>query len=345
MSIWAVTAFFNPRRYAARLSNYLLFRQQLGVPLLTVEWSKVGLFELNDHDAEILVRVAGGDLMWQKERLLRIAISHLPDDCDKILMTDADLLLLENDWPQRIAEQLEHHPVVQPFREVHHLAPLPQDVLESVPWKTSQPYQRPVYLARQSFADFCLHGARPAQTPNVRLQNAQGYLDEVNRLAERSSFGHAWAVRRDWIESIGLYEHCVAGSGDLAFAMAIAGRSEELCHSYPLNAAQQAHYLRWAANAQKAVAPERLSSLDGVALHLFHGHLYRRNYRSRLEVLAASGFDPGLDLCADPDGPFRWADTNKRSEALRSFFAAYFRDRAEDEDRAPCGEAATARPA
>lgn len=96
-------------------------------------------------------------------------------------------------------------------------------------------------------------------------------------------------MRRDWLDAIGLYEHCVAGSGDLAFAMAVTGRAEDYCATYPLNAPQRAHYLRWAAAAVKAAGPNRISSLDCIALHLFHGHLKRRNYRARLEVLASSG--------------------------------------------------------
>jgi hypothetical protein len=35
--LWAVTSYFNPMKYQRRRANYRLFRERLGVPLLTVE--------------------------------------------------------------------------------------------------------------------------------------------------------------------------------------------------------------------------------------------------------------------------------------------------------------------
>jgi hypothetical protein len=330
MSLWAVTAFFNPAGYRSRLGNYRCFRFQLPVPLLTVEWSETGFFQLEDNDADRLLRLSGGDLMWQKERLLGIAARHLPDDCEAILLIDADILLPGDSWPERLRQLLNHHPVVQPFREVHHLPPLGKEQLSSAVWPTTLSAQPGFYLARQSFADHILNGVQPTALPTVILDASPEQQQEIKRLSARPSFGHAWAVRRDWLERVGLYEHAVAGSGDLAFAMAIACRAEEFCRTYPLNGAQQAHYLRWATGAAQEAGPGRIGRLDDTALHLFHGHLNHRSYRSRLEVLAASGFDPGRDLSAAPGDPFNWEASSSNTHSLRGFFKAYFHHRAED---------------
>jgi hypothetical protein len=335
MSLWAVTAFFNPAGYRSRLGNYRCFRRQLRVPLLTVEWSETGAFQLGDDEADRLLRLSGGDLMWQKERLLGIAARHLPDDCEAVLLIDADILLPGDSWPERLRELLPFHPVVQPFREVHHLAPVTPAEGSGPDDLGSAPHQPGFYLARQSFADHVLHGIQPTAAPTVMLNASPEQQQEVKRLTARPSFGHAWAVRRDWLERVGLYEHAVAGSGDLAFAMAIAGRAEEFCRTYPLNGAQQSHYLRWAACAAQEAGPGRISRLDDTAVHLFHGHLNRRSYRSRLEVLAASGFDPGRDLTAAPGDPFTWVASSPPTESLRGFFKTYFRHRAEDGNQNP----------
>lgn len=334
MSLWAVTVYFNPGRFRARIRNYRCFRHQLHVPLLTLEWSDQGDFQLGDDEADLLVRLSGGDLMWQKERLLGIAVSHLPDDCEAVLLIDADILLPGDNWPERLLQQLSLHPVVQPFQEVHHLSPLPEHRLISRALMETPDHHRPFYLARQSFADHCLQGARTTAAPTVTLDLVPEQMQEVNRLGARPSFGHAWAVRRDLIERVGLYEHCVAGSGDLAFAMAVAGRAEWFCLTYPLNGAQQSHYLSWAAGAELAAGPGRIGRLDDVALHLFHGHLSRRSYRSRLEALSASGFDPARDLLAAPGRPFSWDDSRSSTGSLRPFFKSYFQKRAEDADPA-----------
>jgi len=333
MSIWALTAYYNPRCFRSRLCNYRWFRRHLQLPLLTIEWSVDGTFQLGDHEAEKLVRLVGGDLMWQKERLLSIAVSRLPPDCEAVVLMDADILIPDSTWLERLSRELDRVPLVQPFREVRHLPPLPAGDLDA-PERWLQE-NKPFYLARQSFADRCRHGVRSTKPPTAALDRGLAYQQELRRLATRPSFGHAWALRRDWLEELGLYEHNVAGSGDLAFAMAIAGRSEEFCDSYPLNEAQKTHYLRWAVVAAAAGGPNRINSLDTVAFHLFHGHLKRRNYRARLEVLASSGFDPAMDLMAEEGHPFRWVPASRRATGLRQFFATYFQNRAEDEGLQP----------
>lgn len=327
--IWALTTYFNPGRYRTRLRNYRFFRQQLCISLMAVEWSPDGVFQLGDDEADLVVRVRGGDLMWQKERLLGIGMRYLPDSCQYVLLIDADILLLNSSWPERLCELLECYPVVQPFREVRHLPPLP---VERSAQEVHALLQVPdFYLARQSFADRCMRGTHAAARPTVNLYPESDRRVEVKRLESRPSFGHAWAVRRAFIERIGLYEYCIAGSGDMAFAMAISGRFKEFCAAYPLSESQHSHYLRWATCASDAAGPERLGCLEGVALHLFHGHLQQRHYRARLEVLSASGFDPSVDLLAQEGLPFSWMNVSGCERQLRDFFASYFRRRAEDE--------------
>ena len=334
-----MTAYFNPGRYRTRLSHYRLFRSRLPLPLLTVEWARDGDFQLGEDEADRLVRVQGGDLMWQKERLLTIASQQLPDDCEAVLLIDADVVLLQPSWPQHLWQQLQRFPVVQPFREVRHLPPGPEQgpaggAGERLREALSLPRlleASTFYLARQSFAAHGLHGPQPTASPTATLISTADQQQEVQRLAARPCFGHAWAMRRDWLQRVGLYQHNVAGSGDLAFAMALSGQAEAYCASYPLNPFQRAHYRRWAAAAARAAGPGRIGALEGVALHLFHGHLQRRHYRSRLEVLAASGFDPARDLTADPGQPFAWVDSSACRGSLGRFFEGYCRSRVEDE--------------
>ena len=47
--LWAITSFFNPAGYKSRLTNYRLFRSRLDVPLVAVELSFTGEFELRDR--------------------------------------------------------------------------------------------------------------------------------------------------------------------------------------------------------------------------------------------------------------------------------------------------------
>jgi hypothetical protein len=44
--LWAITSYFNPMKYQRRRANYRLFRERLGVPLVTVELAYGPDFEL-----------------------------------------------------------------------------------------------------------------------------------------------------------------------------------------------------------------------------------------------------------------------------------------------------------
>lgn len=48
--MWAITSYFNPAHYSTRLANYQRFGDQLSVPLVTVELSFTGEFELMPAD-------------------------------------------------------------------------------------------------------------------------------------------------------------------------------------------------------------------------------------------------------------------------------------------------------
>src|SRR5579863_3245032 len=96
--LWAITCYFNPAGYRRRLANYRLFREHLIVPLVTIELAYEGNFALDDEDAEILVRLRGKDILWQKERLLNIALNALPNSCRKVAWLDCDIIFGANDW-------------------------------------------------------------------------------------------------------------------------------------------------------------------------------------------------------------------------------------------------------
>src|SRR5512143_3579916 len=91
-ALWAITSYFNPAGYARRLANYRRFRERLAVPLVTVELSFNGRFELGRRDADVLVQLHGTSVMWQKERLLNIAVKKVPRACNKIAWLDCDIV-------------------------------------------------------------------------------------------------------------------------------------------------------------------------------------------------------------------------------------------------------------
>ncbi|NJM54582.1 MAG: hypothetical protein HC841_00420 [Verrucomicrobiae bacterium] len=61
------------------------------------------------------------NVLWQKERLLNLAIARLPPSVTKVAWVDADILFLDPDWAYRAEEMLDEHPVIQLFSTVHYL--------------------------------------------------------------------------------------------------------------------------------------------------------------------------------------------------------------------------------
>src|SRR4029079_5414180 len=115
----AVTSFFNPLGSRRRRENFRNFRRELNVPLIAVELSYDGNLELGADDAEIIVRVRGRDVMWQKERLLHAALDVVPETCRYVAFLDCDIVFANRDWVGHTREMLDDFALVQPFSEVH----------------------------------------------------------------------------------------------------------------------------------------------------------------------------------------------------------------------------------
>jgi hypothetical protein len=106
MSLYAVTTYFNSAKYQTKLNNYRLFREQLAVPLITVELSFDGEFELAATDADVMVQLHGGAVLWQKERLMNVALAHLPPDCTAVAWIDNDVLFDSDSWAEQAQQKL-----------------------------------------------------------------------------------------------------------------------------------------------------------------------------------------------------------------------------------------------
>ena len=306
-ALWAVTALFNPRHYRSRIANFRQFRLHLDVPLLAVELSFDGAFELAQSDADILIRIHGGDVMWQKERLLNLGVARLPHTCSAVALLDCDIVFERADWVTATLEALQHVPAVQPFSEAHFLA---RDAGLS-------PGQTDSAAAIQYAAAHALaKGCDPRQCLGVQPGDGRG----------QTTGGLAWAYRRELLERHGLYEACVVGGGDTAVTCATYGAFAAVEQRHHMNARQQRFYRRWAAGWFADVAA-RTESISGNILHLWHGSLIDRQARTRHEGLVPYDFDPAADYSATPEGALCWAS---EKPALHQYVADFFLSRRED---------------
>lgn len=312
--LWAITSYFNPRHYRRRLTNYRTFRHYLAVPLVTVEWSCDGVFELDASDADSLIQLRSPDLMWQKERLLNLAVAAVPTHVDCVAWLDCDVVFGRPDWWRKALRLLDRVPLVQLFSLCHDLgttAPAgvfdPADAINSA--------ESFVQISRRPGAEAMLFD---------RLWGSEAENGRVIRRGRLS--GHAWAARRDLLERHGLYDACILGAGDRAYACAAFGKQNTAQQGWLQNARQRAHYLRWADPLAEEVCG-RISLVEGELFHLWHGSVGDRGYRDRCTQFERFAFDPFDDIVVDEAGLWRWASDKTE---MHRFVAGYFSERRED---------------
>ncbi|MCK6460163.1 MAG: hypothetical protein L6Q95_09755 [Planctomycetes bacterium] len=304
---WGITSYFNPFGFGRRRANYREFRAALEIPLLSVEWSATGRFELDETDAETLVRLSSPDLMWQKERLLNIALRALPDHVDRVAWLDCDVMFRTPGWSAAAVRELETHDVVQLFSRCVYLGP---------------------DAAEEDTAPSLVHLDRQLRDEGDRYRQLWGKLAPGAPRRDRLA-GLAWAGRRELLERHGFYDACIFGAGDRAFACTVFGQHRGAEQAWLRTPQQRSHYLAWADGVAADVAG-RVGLVEGDLLHLWHGTLEDRQHRVRHQVAEEHGFDPGTDIAVDPQtGLWRWATPK---HALHRAVAEFFRRRREDGD-------------
>lgn len=305
--IWSITSYYNPVHYRRRLSNFKEFRKFLNVPLLVVELGFGGVFELCKEDADIVISISGDSILWQKERLLNIAIRNLPPHVRYIAWLDCDIVLGRKEWPQLAIEALKRKQVVQLFDKLF-------DIEKDASWinvDTSAMKHSGIGIAfLVENGEWKLEDFRPGSSRGFR----------------RGLFGLAWAAHRDLMVRHGFYDAMILGSGDRALACAAFGRFEDAIHAARLTPARQEHYLNWARPFYNEVQ-RNVGFLEGDLFHYWHGEISDRRYMERHKDLAQIDFDPSTDIVVDSDGVWEWSNDKKK---LHDFVKQYFYLRNED---------------
>ncbi len=304
--LWAITCYFNPCGYRRRAINYRTFQRHLQIPLLTVELSFDGRFELQEHDADTLIQLRAADVMWQKERLLNVGIRALPAECDRVAWIDCDIVFEDEQWPAAANAALDRHLVVQPFEISKELPP--DAVTGTIDFERT-------YLVCRSLACGLATGE---VKPGIMLAPDKRGLGSMD--------GLAWAAHRDLLERHGLYDACVVGGGDGAIAAGVVGNFQDFIDYLLLNARRREHFLAWARPFYDAVRGD-LGYSPGTIFHLWHGDLKDRHYRERRMGFAEFDFDPYTDIAIDRGGPWKWSSGKP---LMHRFVREYFDSRFED---------------
>lgn len=298
---WAITAYFNPGEYEGRRNLFDIFRGHLrsqGVKLLVVELAfEKQPFVLSDASAEkvLQLRVDKRGVLWQKERLLNIALANLPIACGAFAWLDCDIIFGNSEWAAETVDKLTRNPIVQPFKTSIRLQP-------------GQTYIPPelavdkVYERRDGVVSF-RYNTNLADCDYLKLGHT----------------GFAWAARREVFDRIGIYDKMVIGGGDTVIASAFLGRKiHKLTHL--LSEQLRRDQFEWIEKIDQRIKA-RTDYTPGVVFHLWHGEARRRQTQIRHRILSSADFDPASDLEIAENGCFRWTGQKpKLARAVRRYF-------------------------
>ena len=237
-------------------------------------------------------------------RLLNIAISRLPDECDYVAWVDCDVIFSRSDWVSAAIRELDRVSLCQLFRSVHQLGP----DAASISGETS-------VFCHDSIG-YAVASGRVAPVAPIAIGDPG--IFNVKR-------GHAWCARRELVAAYGVYDRNVLGGGDRLLVHAVTGQAGEVILHDGMAPGHASDYRSWASRFRQAV--NRIGYIEGDIFHLWHGDLERRRYAVRQRVLSSFGYDPATDIALDTEGCWRW---NSPKPELHRMVREYFEQRDED---------------
>lgn len=306
--LWGITTFFNPSKFTIKYKNYQRFRKftkAQGLQLCAVELSFDGEYELQEEkDAEILVKIQNGTVMWQKERLLNLALTKLPENCRKVCWIDADLIFENDNWVYETSRLLDHYRMIQPFQRSYRLE--------------KEQNHRSITSDLKKKANFLGVAYEYAITGSYNSKKQTGYV---------------WAIRKKIIDQIGFYDRNVIGGGDRIIARSafFPTVNREKYHQssieFPFNKIHLKDIEKYMKQFNKLI-DKRVFFTKGYIHHMWHGDYLKRQYVERHYILKNHNYDPNKDIKIGQDGCMEW-NTNK--SAMIKEVKAYFKSRQEDE--------------
>lgn len=294
-----ITSYFNPAGFKIKRENYFQFRKQFeneGIFLLTLEQvtKNSDLSNLKN-----VISIQGGAILWQKERLLNLGISHLSKEYKFIFWMDCDILFENLNWIEASVVKLQNTPVLQPFSKVYRL---PKDIKQAQ--EIGESWNSFGFVYKQN-TDLLLSG-------NFDLHGHTGF---------------AWAANREVLK-FGLYDRCILGSADHMMAHAFVGDWESPCIVRILGRMNPIlkDFQTWAKKVY-SITQAQIDYVENKIFHLWHGNEVNRKYVSRNKMLVKMGFSPNQDLKLGKNGLWEWKTKN---QALMEFCKNYFYERKEE---------------
>lgn len=291
--------FFNVHSSKVMVDNFNNFKRGIKEDMFVIEVAFGDSPFLIDDSADFIrIRGTRQNLMWQKERMLNIALSKLPPEYTDIAWLDADVLFDNKNWVEEMQDALEKFCFVQLF--------------ETARW-----------LNKDGSPDIMFH----TMVDQGKNLFSSGFTGE----AQDNGFhpGFAWAARREVLEDTGWFDSHICGNGDSFIYYAIAGHLLAGNYLMVKNKLMGFNYsfLKFRNKIIKAGAAGSISNISGNIRHMYHGSFNDRDYAGRQKFMIDAQFDPVEDLEIDGNGLYKWVNKNENVATLSSNLTDYFKQR------------------
>lgn len=301
-----VMVYANPVRWASRLQRHTECEQHLldsGVRLTTVECAYGDRpYELPEDPRINRVRVRAKSLVWNKENLMNLGISRLPDGWEYVCCVDGDIHFRKPNWASEAVHALQQYDVIQPWSDAYDLGPNDEHLAAHRSFCRQLWHDQPVVPGPMPWWDF---NDGPYCYPHS---------------------GYVWCYTRLFIEWLGgLIEHAIMGAADHHMALSLVGKSR---YSIP-NGVHPNYYTpikQWEQRALHHINGN-IGFLWGTIEHRWHGRKAQRKYIDRWDMVVKHQFDPMIDLKRNSYGVTELAGNKP---GLRHDLDKYFRQRNED---------------
>jgi len=271
-----ITTFFNPMNYVNLRSNYLRFANEIKkkADLFPIELSFDDKFFIEDENV-IQIKGTADNILWQKERLLALALERLPSEYTNVAWLDCDILFDNENWVDDINTALKSYKVVQVYEGAKRL---------------------------DANGNIGLASTGMIKTISIMRQAPKSMV---------AITGFGWAIRREVIDKIKFLDTQIIGGADALMHFAFFNIKDSKIHEQ-LSEPWKASVEEWSINAYNEVKGS-VGYIKGDITHLYHGSLTNRNYGNRYQFLKDMEFNPKEGLELDENGLWRFKnkDLNK----------------------------------
>lgn len=317
--LWLITCYFNPVKYSNKKEIFTKFYNNIklqGAKLVIVELAS------SIEDCELAGIVRSDDIyvqniktlhdnIWQKERLLNLALTKLPDSCDKVMWIDCDILFPDNDWISKTIDLLNKYVVVQPMEYCVKLSK--RGIFKNI---DSTPFAH----------EYELQTSKNNSWIAAHLKYGEVSL-KGNRIETWGHPGFCCAFRRTILEN-GLFDKRPDCSSDMLIVHACLGKHKNV--DKILSSGIEQIYNEWASQLYKKILYSINYIKNGIIFHIYHGSYKDRKYNEQNQIIMKNKFSYNKDIVSykDPDSILEWSELAPIE--LRSYMNSYFTERKEN---------------